>query len=76
MSRHRIAGLPVDRGGTRTTDQGKLWFSRLIPGDVMVPVRMEFGSEFGTSPPISPNCAGAASTCGSRSEAEPLERVG
>jgi hypothetical protein len=48
MSRHRIAGFPVDRDGTGTTDQGKLWFARLIPGDLMVPVRMEFGSEFGT----------------------------
>jgi hypothetical protein len=48
MSRRRIAGFPADRGGTGTTDQGKLWFARLIPGDLMVPVRMEFGSEFGT----------------------------
>jgi hypothetical protein len=48
MSRRRIAGLPVDRGGSGTTDQGKLWFARLIPGDLMIPVRMEFGSEFGT----------------------------
>jgi hypothetical protein len=28
-----------------------------------------------TSPPSSPSCAGAASTCGSRNEAEPLERM-
>jgi hypothetical protein len=48
MSRHRIAGFPVDRDGSGTTDQGKLWFARLIPGDLMVPVRMEFGSEFGS----------------------------
>jgi hypothetical protein len=48
VSRHRIAGFPVDRDGTGTTDQGKLWFARLIPGDLMVPVRMEFGSEFGS----------------------------
>ncbi len=48
MSRRRIAGFPVDRGGASMTDQGKLWFSRLIPGDLMVPVRVEFGSEFGT----------------------------
>jgi hypothetical protein len=47
MSRPRIAGFPVDRGGSGTTDQGKLWFARLIPGDLMVPVRMEFGSQFG-----------------------------
>ena len=48
MTRRRIAGFPPDRGGNRTTDQGQLWFARLIPGDLMVPVRMEFGSEFGT----------------------------
>jgi hypothetical protein len=48
MSRRRIAGFPVERGGTTATDQGKLWFARPIPGDLMVPVRMEFGSEFGT----------------------------
>jgi hypothetical protein len=43
----RRSGFPVDRGGTRMTDQVKLWFTRLIPGDLMVPVRMELGSEFG-----------------------------
>jgi hypothetical protein len=48
MLRRRIAGFPVDRGGDRTTDQVKLWFARLIPGDLMVPLRMEFGSQFGT----------------------------
>ena len=31
-----------------TTDQGKLWLARLAPADLMVPVRMEFASEFGT----------------------------
>jgi Protein of unknown function (DUF3108) len=48
MRRHRIAGFPIERGGDQPTDQGKLWLARLVPGDVMVPVRMEFGSEFGT----------------------------
>jgi Protein of unknown function (DUF3108) len=48
MSRRRIAGFPADRGGDETTDQGKLWFARLLPGDVMIPVRMQFASEFGT----------------------------
>jgi len=47
MWRYRIAGFPPDCGGDQPTDQGKLWFARLIPGDVLVPVRMEFGSEFG-----------------------------
>jgi hypothetical protein len=48
MRRRRIAGFPIERGGDQPTDQGKLWFAQLVPGDVMVPVRMEFGSEFGT----------------------------
>jgi hypothetical protein len=48
MSRHKIAGFPLDRGGNRTSDQGKLWFARLLPGDLMIPERMEFDSEFGT----------------------------
>jgi hypothetical protein len=42
-----IAGFPVERGGTTVTDQGNLRFARPIRGDLMVPVRMEFGSEFG-----------------------------
>ena len=48
MSRRRIAGFPLDRGGNRPSDQGKLWFAHLLPGDLMIPVRMEFDSEFGT----------------------------
>ena len=48
MSRQRIAGFPTDQAGSRTTDQGKLWFARLVPGDGMIPVRMDFDSEFGT----------------------------
>jgi Protein of unknown function (DUF3108) len=48
MSRRRIAGFPAESGGNETADQGKLWFARLLPGDLMVPVRMEFASEFGS----------------------------
>jgi hypothetical protein len=48
MSRQRIAGFRVDRAGKSATDQGKLWFARLVPGDLAIPVRMEFDSEFGT----------------------------
>jgi hypothetical protein len=49
MSRQRIAGFPLDRGGaSKATDEGKLSFARLLPGDFMVPVRIEFASEFGT----------------------------
>jgi hypothetical protein len=48
MSRRRIAGFPADRGGMAATDQGKLWFARLLPGELTVPVRIEFDGEFGT----------------------------
>lgn len=48
MSRLRIAGFPIDRGSSERTDQGKLWFARLLADELMVPVRMEFDSEFGT----------------------------
>jgi hypothetical protein len=48
MSRRRIAGFPTDPVESRATDRGKLWFARLVPGDLMVPVRIEFNSEFGT----------------------------
>ena len=48
MSRQRIAGFPIDRAGKSATDQGKLWFARLVPGNLAIPVRMEFDSEFGT----------------------------
>jgi hypothetical protein len=48
MSRRRIAGFPAEHGGNETADQGKLWFARLLPGDLMVPVRLEFASEFGS----------------------------
>jgi hypothetical protein len=48
MSRRRIAGFPAERGGNDTSDQGKLWFAQLLPGDLMLPVRLEFASEFGS----------------------------
>jgi hypothetical protein len=47
MSRRRIAGFPAEYGGNETADQGKLRLARLLPGDLMVPVRLEFASEFG-----------------------------
>jgi hypothetical protein len=47
MRRRRIAGFPIEQGGDQPSDEGKLWFARLVPGGVMIPVRMEFGSEFG-----------------------------
>jgi hypothetical protein len=46
MSRCRIVGFPLDHGD-QTTDVGKLWFARLLLGELMIPVRMEFAGEFG-----------------------------
>jgi len=48
MWRRRIAGFPAESSGNEATDQGKVWLVRLLQADLMVPVRMEFGSEFGT----------------------------
>lgn len=48
MSRRRIAGFAAESGGNETADRGKLWFARLLSGDLMIPVRMEFASEFGS----------------------------
>ncbi|HYZ41157.1 MAG TPA: hypothetical protein VE687_11115, partial [Stellaceae bacterium] len=38
-------GFPRDRGD-HANGEGKLWFARLLPGELMMPVRMEFASEF------------------------------
>jgi hypothetical protein len=46
--RRRAAGFPIERIGTETCNPGKLWFARLLPGDLMIPVRGEFNTEFGT----------------------------
>ena len=47
MARQRIAGFPVAQPGKEASDRGKLYFGRLLPGDLAVPVRLEFDSEFG-----------------------------
>jgi Protein of unknown function (DUF3108) len=48
MARHRIAGFRAEPGSTQQVDQGKLWFARLVPGNLLIPLRIEFDSEFGT----------------------------
>src|SRR5271169_5573159 len=49
IRREDIAGFPSDRDGNGGTyKQGKIWYARLTSADQMVPVRMEFDSEFGT----------------------------
>jgi hypothetical protein len=48
MTRHRIAGFPVDAATDGATDGGRVWSARLLPGELAIPVRMEFAGEFGT----------------------------
>ena len=48
ISREDVAGFPGDQdanGGTYK--RGKIWYARLTSGNQMVPVRMEFDTEFG-----------------------------
>jgi hypothetical protein len=49
VRREDVAGFPGNRdanGGTYK--RGKIWYARLAHGNQMVPVRMEFDTEFGT----------------------------
>jgi hypothetical protein len=48
MRREAIAGFVDDSGRTEGAYEGTLWFSRLVRGDMMIPVKMEFSTEFGT----------------------------
>ena len=49
IAREDIPGFPANQdanGGTYR--RGKIWYARLTGGSQMVPVRMEFDTEFGT----------------------------
>ena len=48
MRRQAIAGFADANGRSEGAYEGKLWYARLLPGDLMVPVEMEFSTEFGT----------------------------
>jgi hypothetical protein len=48
MSRCRIAGFSAEHGGNEAADLESCGSARLLPGDLVIPVRMEFASEFGT----------------------------
>jgi hypothetical protein len=48
ISREDVAGFPVDDANGGTYKRGKIWYAHLAGGDQMVPVRMEFDTEFGT----------------------------
>ncbi len=47
MRRVAIAGFLDESGLTEGAYAGELWFARLLPGDLMIPVQMEFSTEFG-----------------------------
>ncbi len=48
MRREAIAGFLDDSGRSEGAYAGKLLYARLLPGDLMIPVQMEFSTEFGT----------------------------
>jgi hypothetical protein len=48
MRREAMAGFLDDSGRTEGAYAGTLWFGRLVRGDLMIPVQMEFSTEFGT----------------------------
>ncbi len=48
VTRQDIAGYPGDQDQSEGTyRKGKVWYARLVPGSQMVPVRMEFDTEYG-----------------------------
>lgn len=47
MKRTEIAGFPADPKESEGAREGTIWFARLAPGDLMVPVRMELETEAG-----------------------------
>jgi hypothetical protein len=48
MRREAMAGFQDDSGRTEGAYEGTLWFARLVRGDMMIPIQMEFSTEFGT----------------------------
>ena len=49
IKREDVAGFPANQDANGATyKQGKIWYARLTGGNQMVPVRMEFDTEFGT----------------------------
>ncbi len=47
MRREAIAGFLDHRGRSEGAYAGTLWYARLLPSDLIVPVQMEFSTEFG-----------------------------
>jgi hypothetical protein len=47
MTRTEIAGFPADPKESEGARTGTIWYARLVPGDLLVPVRMELETEVG-----------------------------
>ncbi len=47
MKRTEIAGFPADPRKSEGAREGTIWYARLMPGDLLVPVRMELETEVG-----------------------------
>src|SRR6516165_6527400 len=47
IAREDVAGFPADDANGGTYRRGKIWYARLTGGGQMVPVRMEFDTEYG-----------------------------
>jgi hypothetical protein len=47
MTRRNLAGFPAD-GGKDGVEHGRMWFAHLLPGAIMLPVRIELDTEIGT----------------------------
>jgi len=47
MKRKEIAGFPADPRESEGAREGTIWYARLMPGDLLVPVRMELKTEVG-----------------------------
>jgi Protein of unknown function (DUF3108) len=45
--RTEIAGFPVDPTESEGARKGSIWYARLVPGDLLVPVRFELETEVG-----------------------------
>src|SRR4029077_18392487 len=48
MQRGEIGGFPADSKDSEGAREGTIWYARLIPGDLLLPVRMELETEIGS----------------------------
>jgi Protein of unknown function (DUF3108) len=48
MQRREVAGFSVEPNSGGGASSGRIWYAPLLPHELMVPVKMEFATEFGT----------------------------